>query len=568
MKRLRAFLAICLCVAMTMSTLAGCGTKTTTDNTSAAETSKSTEASAAQTTAADKETESDSAEGITYPLDTDVTFRIYVQGGINLPSAYTDWEDVPFTKGLEEKWGVDIIWECAPAGADNTASYNLMLQDEDLPQIVWGKKCATSNIEQLIDDGVAMDISGYLEEYAPDYWAYMHNPDDEYRVKDLALATTKYGLTHFIGPRDTPENGTWAGVAVRKDWLDVLGLDIPTTLEEVDTVARAFYEEYGAVVTGAYSYYNNCHFMADGVGAMASFKWNAYVEDGEIKCANIEPEWKDYLEFMHQWYVDGILDQNFSGVGVSAMDQMVNEGNTGLVCTAATRIPVHNATAEELNNGAVWVAIPPTVQNEGDVARASHATYSAWAGEAGSFITTNCTEEQLIEALEILNWGYTEEGMIYWNYGEEGVSFEYDENGVPHFTDLIRNNELGITQARYTYTGAGGNTLASAQLWDMLVDVYGEELKEATETFRYNSVASDYRVPTLTYSDEVSSTYNDLNNAISTYFEEMALKFVTGEESLDNFDDYVATLKGMGLDTLMEIMNDAYDDFVERAGLE
>ena len=46
------------------------------------------------------------------------------------------------------------------------------------------------------------------------------------------------------------------------------------------------------------------------------------------------------------------------------------------------------------------------------------------------------------------------------------------------------------------------------------------------------------------------------------------MKFVTGEESLDNFDDYVATLKGMGLDTLMEIMNDAYDDFVERAGLE
>ena len=40
--------------------------------------------------------------------------------------------------------------------------------------------------------------------------------------------------------------------------------------------------------------------------------------------------------------------------------------------------------------------------------------------------------------LQMLNYAYTEEGMLYWNYGDEGVSWEYDEDGVPQFTSLVR----------------------------------------------------------------------------------------------------------------------------------
>ena len=122
--------------------------------------------------------------GITYPLNTDVQLRIYLQSGFTLPSGYASWDELPFLQGLEERWGVDIIWESAPVGADATAAYNLMLQDDDLPQIVWGQKASTDEIDTLVTDGVAMDISAMLEEYAPDYWAWLHNPDDPFRVKD------------------------------------------------------------------------------------------------------------------------------------------------------------------------------------------------------------------------------------------------------------------------------------------------------------------------------------------------------------------------------------------------
>lgn len=567
MKRRNKALAVSLCAAMAASMFTGCSEKTTsTEAAKTTEAAKATEAPKAAETAAAQA--NDTAEtGITYPLDTDVQLRIYILSGLALPSGYSEWDEVPFLKGLEERWGVDIIWESAPAGADKDVAYNLMLQDADLPQIVFGNKCTTNNMEGLVNDGIAMDLSGLLETYAPDYWAYLHNPDDINRVKDLALATTeKYGLTHFIGPRHTPENGTWAGTAIRKDWLDALGLEVPSTLEEADVVARAFHENYGAVVTGVKSWFANCHFMSDGTDSMATWQWSTYLEDGEVKCANIGDEYREYLEFMHTWYEDGILDQNFSGATTDSLLQMVNAGETGFICTAADYLATHNSDAETYGTGAEWIPIPNIVKNEGDMARAAHANYSAWVGKAGSFITTNCTEEQLKAALAILNYGYTEEGMIYWNFGEEGVSFEYDAEGNPKFTDLVLNHELGILEARKTYTGAATNTMASAQMWEAVAT--DPQMIEATEIFCSNNVAAEYKVPALTYSDEVKGTYNDLLNAIQSYVNEMALKFVTGEESLDKYDEYVATVESMGLEELMKLMNDAYDSFAERGGLK
>lgn len=559
MKRMKSILAMLLCIVLVAGLFVGCNSEKPEPTQP-----KETKPAATQPQSGEQPGESED-KGITYPLDTDVELRIYVQAGFSVPSGYTSLDEVPFLIGLEERWGVDIIWESAPAGADATASYNLMLQDEDLPQIVFGNKCTTNDVEALVNDGIAMDLSGLLEEHAPDYWAFMHNPDDVNRVKDLAMATTgNYGLTHFIGPRLTPENGTWAGTAIRKDWLDELGLEVPETLEEVDHVARKFHEVYGAVVTGPKTYFANCRFMADGTGAMGTWQYATYLDGDEVKLANCGEDYREYLEFMHSWYEDGILDQNFSGGSPDSLKQMVNDEKTGLVATSVDLVAVHNQYAREHGLDSQWIPIPNIVENKGDMAKAAHANYSAWVGKAGSFITTNCTEEQLMVALAILNYGYTEEGMIYWNYGEEGVSFEYDAQGNPQFTPLVTEHELGITEARKIYTGGATNTCASAQIW---TKVGGEEVVNATMVFCSNNDAASYRVPSLNFPDEVKDIRNDLYNAIKSYVDEMALKFVTGEEPLENYAAYEQKLLDLGLEQFLQINTDAYREFAQRGGI-
>ena len=61
-------------------------------------------------------------------------------------------------------------------------------------------------------------------------------------------------------------------------------------------------------------------------------------------------------------------------------------------------------------------------------------------GKHTTVITTTADEDTMKLCLQMLNYAYTEEGMLYWNYGDEGVSWEYDEDGVPQFTSLVKDD--------------------------------------------------------------------------------------------------------------------------------
>ena len=42
----------------------------------------------------------------------------------------------------------------------------------------------------------------------------------------------------------------------------------------------------------------------------------------------------------------------------------------------------------------------------------------------------------------------------------------------------------------------------------------------------------------------------------------MAIKFIEGKESLDNFDEYVATVESYGLEELLQVHQSAYERFM------
>ena len=50
-----------------------------------------------------------------------------------------------------------------------------------------------------------------------------------------------------------------------------------------------------------------------------------------------------------------------------------------------------------------------------------------------------------------------------------------------------------------------------------------------------------------------------IQGTIFSYVKEMEAKFIISAESLDGWDNYVNTLKQMGIDQLMQIYQAAYD---------
>jgi putative aldouronate transport system substrate-binding protein len=66
---------------------------------------------------------------------------------------------------------------------------------------------------------------------------------------------------------------------------------------------------------------------------------------------------------------------------------------------------------------------------------------------------------------------------------------------------------------------------------------------------------------TTSESEQASTIQSDLN----TYLEESLTKFLTGDLSLDtDWDGFISTIEGMGLQDVVDIYQDAYDRYLDR----
>lgn len=71
-------------------------------------------------------------------------------------------------------------------------------------------------------------------------------------------------------------------------------------------------------------------------------------------------------------------------------------------------------------------------------------------------------------------------------------------------------------------------------------------------------------LPNLTLTDEESGVASAIINDCNTYADEMTVKFITGVEPLDNFDDFVSILERMNIEKALEAYQAAYDRYLSR----
>lgn len=159
------------------------------------------------------------------------------------------------------------------------------------------------------------------------------------------------------------------------------------------------------------------------------------------------------------------------------------------------------------------------------------------------------------------NWWYSEEGSLLANYGVEGEGFEY-VNGVPTFTSLVTDSDLGMRDALLVYASNG--TINCVIDNNAVASGYSEVDKAAPEIWA-KGMDDEYVIPTsmaLTadQSTEAANIYSD----IQTLCMESIAKFITGDKSLDEFDDFVQQIEDMGIQDYLDIYQECYDDYMAR----
>ena len=167
-------------------------------------------------------------------------------------------------------------------------------------------------------------------------------------------------------------------------------------------------------------------------------------------------------------------------------------------------------------------------------------------------------------AARLLDYSYSEEGFMLNNFGIEGES--YDMVGeYPTYKEVITKNPdgLAMSQALPLYVRAA-NEAPFVQDVRYIEQYYALKQQSDALAIWGNNNDEKHRMPQITLTNEESDEYTKIINDIETYRDEMATKFIMGEESFDNFGTYVETLKSMKIDRAVEIQQAAYDRFISR----
>ena len=172
-----------------------------------------------------------------------------------------------------------------------------------------------------------------------------------------------------------------------------------------------------------------------------------------------------------------------------------------------------------------------------------------------------------VKVVQFINWFYTEEGRMVTNFGVEGQDYDMVDGNPIIKEEIVEENANAsdVFSSIQGQLGLGLQGLATyvdeytyKQVSDPVFIEQGDEIAQWTEegTVEYAPL-----YPSLSEEDNDRAT--TLQSNLNNVFDQEIDKFITGQRSLDEWDDFVATLEAQGASELAEIYNNAYQALQE-----
>ncbi|RXZ79550.1 extracellular solute-binding protein [Paenibacillaceae bacterium] len=491
----------------------------------------------------------------TYPISGGAKLKYWLPLAANTSANFKNLAETEFAKELQARTGVEIEFIHPAAGTENE-QFNLMIASGNLPDIIWYNWAAyPGGPDKAISDGVIAKLNDLQSENAPNLSQYLQaNPDIDRMVK--TDNGSYYSLPFIRGDQKLLVS---AGPVIRKDWLDDLGLEVPATMDEWHTMLTTFKEAKGAD-TPFSPYWNMQSVLSWGtfVGAYGITK-GFYTDEGQVKYGPVEPGYKDFLTTMNQWFSEKLLDNNFATLDTKTVDANIMNGKSGAtVASAGSGVAKWTTTMEDIDSNFQVVGAPYPVLNKGD--QPQFGQYSLPFTGFGAAISANSKNKEV--AVKVLDYLYSEEGMRLANFGVEDTSYTL-EDGKAVFTDLILENPnkwpISQAMAQYTLSHDMGPFVQNPDIMQTMIPVQGE----AVVTWS-NTAAEKHFLPPVFVTEEQQGEMAKIMNEVTTYENEMLLKFIMGTESIDNFDKYVEQMKKMGIEKAIGMQQEALERYNNR----
>ena len=222
---------------------------------------------------------------------------------VNYKATEAPADDNPIVTGIEDYTGVDVNITWVPQDAYEE-KVNTLMASTSLPMVTVIRENKSSGFVNAARSGMFWDVGPYLDQF-----------ENFSKIDDVVYKNTQTDGHQYLIPRirDTVRMG---GI-IRTDWLENLGLEMPTTIDELHDILYAFtYEDpdqngqddtFGfsmqasdlkTVTTQLAIYMGGCNV------------WQAN-DDGTFTSEYETEAYQKAIQMMHDWYDEGLVNKDF-----------------------------------------------------------------------------------------------------------------------------------------------------------------------------------------------------------------------------------------------------------------
>ena len=459
------------------------------------------------------------------------------------------WADNHVYQHKEKLTGVKINFLSPSASTDEiSTAYSLMISSNDLPDMIMHLYFPIpypGGASKAVEDGIFLRLNELIDKNAPNFTKILNsNPDLKREVM------TDTGLIWGMGMLETVRQPPYEGPTIRQDWLEDLGLPMPITIADWRNLLTQFRQQKGTITP---------YIMATD-GKLIDFMLAYDVDssgwlqrDNRVVYSYTDPGYLEYLTEMNRWYQEGFIHRDFT---VEETNNWLTNGNAGAYHRGFWMFSLDQNMIREVDQRAHIVAAPFAIKDQNSITRIR--TLSPHNRGMETVITSKCKDPDT--AVGWLDWNYSDEGYLWCNYGEEGVSYTM-VNGRPQFTPLLTSNpdyDLATVQRFYAYHSG-----PYVRDWEKDYIAYSAEANDTLTVWNGDS-SHLLTVSALSFTPEEGNTNANIMSDIDIYVNEMTLRFIRGQEPLSNWGSYVQRIRSMGIDTVLANYQAAYDRYLRR----
>lgn len=433
----------------------------------------------------------------------EVTF-VFTKGGFDAPS-----EDNIIKDKICEDADVTLN-HIAPPAANYDEKLTLILsgQEGELPDMAKIQNTQFVKLFDYADQGALLDLTDLLDKM----------PNVKEQIPQAALdMCSKDGKLWAIPVFCSPNR---MNTIIRQDWLDNLGLEVPTTLDEYHDVLKAFTfddpdqngqdDTYG--MTGLGMEALDPYLGAFGVvGVSEGF---FYEDNGKLISQDVNPKAKEGLAVLRDWYAEGLIDPEFAIMkNETELNDKAMKNQYGLTYRWWTWEPKIEMELQKVDPNVSFARIAPPIGPDGTSAVRG-------VGAVNGCVVILKNAKNVDACLRLINYLHSENGMMTAYSGVEGVHWEKRDDGK-YYTLPQFDKDQGWIQWYAAFECE----------WPLL----------QVETPLVQSRRDAFKWPVITNAADgyITDAKDKYFTDLKTLTTDAYIKIITGQKPLDYFDEFV-----------------------------